>query len=232
MNGSTQAKKIDSWMRWRNWASSFARRGASRRRSPLMRVFARRSRALQVIHFHSDFAYRHLSGDTSIVVRPVIRLAVVLRGQSRSVMLRGESRSVSLFSGASDKAVGPADESRTIQTAEEITAVRRVLARLERSTREESIDTTVRNILARTRRVEEQVTVRTQFAARSGDAPAQTDPRRPQPRENTEWWRPETPPSGNRQPAQPVVNVDQIADTVLRQLDRRMGAWRERQGRM
>ena len=223
MNGSMQAKKISSVMRWRNWASALTRHGVSRRRSPLARVFARRSRALQTIHFHNSVAYRHLSGDTSIVVRPVVRLAVLLRGQGRS-MLPG--------SHAGDRAAGPADESRTIMAVEEVNAMRQVLTRLERSTANVSIDTTVRNILTRSRRIEEHVTVRTRFAARPQDLQGQMDERRAQPRDNKEWWRSEAAPSLNRQAPQPVLNVDQIADTVLRQLDRRVGAWRERQGRM
>jgi hypothetical protein len=90
----------------------------------------------------------------------------------------------------------------------------------------------LRLALERTRRVEHRVSTREFVLVRApgarGAGSAEENGRTP-----THWTAENSGvPAYPRPLAAPPVNVDQIADTVMRQLDRRIGSWRERMGRL
>jgi hypothetical protein len=111
----------------------------------------------------------------------------------------------------------------------EMSLVHRSALRIE----EHAMRVLAKEIVQRSRRVEERISVRTKFIQRgatSDGAPQrmQTGARPDGP----EWWKAEPARHAPRQAAMPAMNMDQITETVLRQLDHRVGAWRERMGRM
>jgi hypothetical protein len=92
--------------------------------------------------------------------------------------------------------------------------------------------TTLREIVERTRRVEERALATPRLALRSKqiEMEVRAAARQVPKALSDDWWKPE-PESTRRHPSGPVVNVEQIADSVLRQLNHRVSAWRERMGR-
>jgi hypothetical protein len=96
--------------------------------------------------------------------------------------------------------------------------------------------TLIRGIIERTRRIEQHVQVQARLAARPAASSSQAleAERAAQARKTgADWWKEDSGEARSRVAVnhQPV-NVDQIADKVMRQLDSRVGAWRERMGRM
>jgi hypothetical protein len=85
----------------------------------------------------------------------------------------------------------------------------------------------------RTRRIEERVHVERRLVARErGSSNVSAEAQELRRRMGPDWWRSE--PAAPRQinsPSAPV-NVEQIAETVMRQIDHRVSAWRERTGRI
>jgi hypothetical protein len=89
----------------------------------------------------------------------------------------------------------------------------------------------LRAAVHRTKRVEQAVVMRKLVLAHA--AGARSD-EMPENRRALNDWTLATAevPAHVRAPSSPPVNVDQIADTVMRQLDRRLVSWRERMGRL
>lgn len=76
-------------------------------------------------------------------------------------------------------------------------------------------------------RVSETSVQREERKAESAWTPRGADPRRP---EIPGWGSPAAVPGGFAVPAPPAINVEALTDQVMRQIDRRVGAWRERTG--
>jgi hypothetical protein len=91
----------------------------------------------------------------------------------------------------------------------------------------------LREIVERTRRIEERVRVDKKLAAKSA-APEAVSAESQELRRRTgpDWWKSEPAEQTRRAAATPAVNVDQIAESVMRRLDNRVSAWRERMGRI
>jgi hypothetical protein len=91
----------------------------------------------------------------------------------------------------------------------------------------------LRELSERTRRLEERVHVEKRLVLRErGSTNVSAEAQELRRRMGPDWWRADT--TAQRQHASPAaaVNVDQIAETVMRQIDHRMSAWRERTGRI
>jgi hypothetical protein len=182
-------------------------------------VLLRRARAAARIHRQSFF-YRQTGGSRSILFRPVIRLALNAPTPVTRIL-----KTYSTF---------PATRAETAELPQRRPAgvTETTLLSYKTFRREErSLQTFFQQIFERTRRWEERVSVRTRFAAKAIPWEAERAQGRPQKAASQEWWKAEL-SSAPRQPSLPAMNIDQIADTVLRQLDRRVGSWRERMGRM
>lgn len=92
--------------------------------------------------------------------------------------------------------------------------------------------TLAREIVERSRRLEERVRVEKRLAARGPAPVAITEQQEAARRAGPDWWKTDPPSRGVRPVPAPPVNVDQIAETVMRRLDQRVSAWRERTGRI
>jgi hypothetical protein len=91
----------------------------------------------------------------------------------------------------------------------------------------------LRELSERTRRIEERVRVEKRLVLRErGSTNVSAEALELRRRMGPDWWRADT--TAQRQHATPAaaVNVDQIAETVMRQIDHRVSAWRERTGRI
>jgi hypothetical protein len=91
----------------------------------------------------------------------------------------------------------------------------------------------LRQVTERNRRIEERTATRELVVVRQPSSRAMdVSAERQHP---PSAWPPEafSPPAWSRPPiAPPAPDVDRIAENVMRLLDRRVGAWRERMGRM
>jgi hypothetical protein len=223
MNGSTPRIRIGKGLtsRWREWARALAGARVTRRRAPLQLAFLRRSRTAVWIA-QRNVKSQHFAGSRSIVVKPLLQLALHQQRLWNSVVRTS--------------VVGPSSEAPAARVA----AVRQadpgapVDLRHRWTVREERTQsrTLLRDIVERTRRLEEKVRVDKRLVARAAPSPAaaaqaQEDLRRAGP----DWWKEPTAHSVRPAPA-PAVNINEIAETVMRRLDHRVSAWRERMGRM
>jgi hypothetical protein len=232
MNGSTPRNKIgnrrqallaDRPRRWRDWARAIAGSpGITRRRAPLQMALLRRARAATWIAQRNLFLH-HSASNSSIVVKPLLRLSLHWTRTAASF-----TRS-SLSATAADPAPAAPIAIRETAPVAPIDLIHRWTLREQRS----QSQTVMREIVDRTRRLEERVRVEKRLVARGTPSPAaiaeQQDAAR---RSGPDWWKSDPPARGIRPPAAPAVNVDQIAETVMRRLDQRVSAWRERMGRM
>jgi hypothetical protein len=90
----------------------------------------------------------------------------------------------------------------------------------------------MREVQERTRRIEERVFSRTFVLARPASLASAERSSGTGARPEAEWWQSPAPAEPERpRTAPPAFHLDQIADNVMRQIDRRIGAWRERMGR-
>jgi hypothetical protein len=92
--------------------------------------------------------------------------------------------------------------------------------------------TLLREIVERTRRLEERVRVEKRLVARGASLAAATEQQEADRRAGPDWWKSDAPMRSPRPPALPALNVEQITETVMRRLDQRVSAWRERMGRV
>jgi hypothetical protein len=91
----------------------------------------------------------------------------------------------------------------------------------------------LRELSDRTRRIEERVRVEKRLVARErGSTNVSAEAQELRRRMGPDWWKSD--PTAQRQLHTPAaaVNVDQIAEKVMRQIDHRVSAWRERTGRI
>jgi len=209
---------VDPW-RWREWARSLAdaRRaggrsrdtGVTRRRNPLHLALARRGRMWAWIDSHTHVLHRHSREGDRIDVRPLIRFSWHHDSPLQRI-LRGAG-------------VAPGFTSRAEPSAPAYEAIHTTLR---------AAKTTLREIVERTRRIEERALATPRLALRGKQIELEARPAARQvPKAlSDDWWKPE-PESARHRPSVPVLNVDQIAESVLRQLDHRVSAWRERMGR-
>jgi hypothetical protein len=91
----------------------------------------------------------------------------------------------------------------------------------------------LRELSERTRRIEERVRVEKRLVLREhGSRSVSAEAHELRRRMGPDWWRADT--TAQRQHSTPAagVDVDQIAEKVMRQIDHRVNAWRERTGRI
>jgi hypothetical protein len=229
MNGSMRVMKIASAGRWRHWARSIARASAAHgpvtRRRALLAFVLRRRPPLSPRSVRYEISQRHFNTGGPLFLQPVIRLALYLHSSTAQPSQRSAPPATTFARRASKTNLMTARAPLTKAIFRRSTTHINVLP--ER--------TLVREMVERTRRIEERVTLRTKLAQRSGEAAAPEDRRTAPPgkRSSDEWWKSDAaePLSRRASSISPTVNVDQIAESVMRQLDRRVGAWRERMGR-
>lgn len=205
-----RAMKIGNAARWRNWARALSRRGVSRRRSPLSLAFVRRAQMVSWISSWNNVIHKYSVVGGPLSVQANLRVALV--GQ---IVVPVSARAQAL---ANDSAREPAHTSA-----------------LESTAGQPSKHTLLRDIVERTRRIEQRVQVHTHLVSRPTANAAGPEVERAlhAKRTSAEWWNQDFGDTRSHpSPPQPTVNVEQITDSVLRQLDRRVGAWRERMGRM
>lgn len=217
MSESTVGTKIGNCERWRRWALALSGRGAvSRNRAPLtlewMRQFGIRRSRLRLVW------------GGSLSQRFQTHLSMPLHFQLGWVFARavyGDTRAATYVEGSAP--VGQAAESAERYAREEKASVQSAAV---------CSGEFLRVALERTRRVEHRVVMRELVLARAPGGPSNAtvgdSGRAPA------HWIGESPgvPAHNRTLTAPAVNVEQIADTVMRQLDRRIVSWRERMGRL
>jgi hypothetical protein len=222
MNESTRVMKIGNSARWRNWARSLACQAPARRRSPIALALVRRTRSAAWIAQQTT-VHQHIAGTHSILLRPVIQLSLHGPSPVERILLRAATlKTIESPAQASE------ERSPSTSAIQTMNLLHRRTARVE----ERTAQIVWKEIVERTRRIEDRISVRTKLAKRGGapdGAPnrAQTAIRPDGP----DWWKGPSPAYVPSQPALPAMNMDQITETVLRQLDRRVGAWRERMGR-
>ena len=91
----------------------------------------------------------------------------------------------------------------------------------------------LRELSERTRRIEERVRVEKRIVIRGqGSTNASAEAQELRRRMGPDWWKPETTAQRQRSAPAAAMNVDQIAETVMRKIDHRVSAWRERMGRI
>jgi hypothetical protein len=190
-----------------------------RRRAPLQMALVRRARTALWIAQRS-FAAQHFAANQSIVVNPLLRFSLYQQ-QSWNSVLRN-----SVVAGA----VMPTRMVTVRQSDPTVTAdVRQYRTLHEQRTQSRTL---LREIVERTRRLEERVRVEKRLVARAGPSPAAaSEAQDVMRRSGPDWWK-EPAQAPVRPAAAPAVNVNEIADKVMRQLDQRVTAWRERMGRM
>jgi hypothetical protein len=225
MTGSTQAMTTGNAARWRDWARSLAdtrraggrRRGTAviRRRNSLDLALTRRRRAVIRVNFQNHVLHRHLVAGDAASVDPTIQLAWTIGSPVERILQRASGGN------RAERAPAPRQDA--------------LVQRYEtRQTTFAAVTTTVRDLTERLRRVEERTGVPARLVLRGAqtelDGQARTAALQAAKLPSGEWWKDET-ASMRQKPAAPGFNIDQLADTVLRQLDRRVGAWRERMGR-
>jgi hypothetical protein len=207
--------------RWRAWARALTGAGVMRRRAPLAMALVRRSRTARWIA-QRNVVSQHCTGNLSILVQPRLQLAVY-RPQSWNNQVRnsvlvttpGVTRSRTVTVRHSESAAPIALQHRWT-LAEERTQSKTLL----------------REIVERTCRIEERVRVERRLVARTAPAPATgSDAQDIARRSGPDWWK-DAAPQISKPAATPAVNVNEIAETVMRRLDQRVSAWRERMGRM
>jgi hypothetical protein len=214
MNESIVRTKIGNCERWRRWAYALSGRGAvSRRRVPLALEWLRQFGIRQRLH----------SGrGGSLLQQFHLHLSIPMSLQVGSLLARSDYGDTHATTNVHGSAAGAKDSLERYLRFEES-----VSRNLEVRSSE-----LLRMAVERTRRVENRAATRELVLVRTpgprAGGTAEEDRRTPA------HWSAET--SGfaaySRPPAAPPVNVDQIADTVMRQLDRRIGSWRERMGRI
>jgi hypothetical protein len=185
-------------------------------------ALVRRTRAAAWI-IQQTVVHQHIAGNQSILLRPVIRLALHAPSPVERILLRATSLKT-IESPAPTSAQSP----QNVTAVQTLTLLRHRTARVEERTGQ----VIRKEIVQRTRRMEDHVSLRTKFVKRG--VAADTAPNRAQTTirpDGPDWWKGPPPAYSPSQPLLPAVNMDQITETVLRQLDRRVGAWRERMGR-
>ena len=211
--------------RWRDWARSLGdtrRAGGRRRGTAVIRrhnwldlALARRPRAVIRINFQNPVSHRHLVAGDVASVNPAIQLAWTIGSPAERILQRasGDNRAERTLAARQDSLVQRYETRQTTFAA---------------------VKTTVRDVTERLRRVEERTGVPARLVLRGAqtelDGQARAAALQAAKLPSGEWWQAET-SSMRQKPAAPGLNIDQLADTVLRQLDRRVGAWRERMGR-
>jgi hypothetical protein len=225
MNGSMPVTKIVNPARWRDWARSLARlpetsQAVVRRKQPLQMALLRRARTGARIHRHSHL-YQHIAGWSSILFRPTIRLTLNAPSPVTRIL-----RLASMIHAAPYTRPAEAHEADTARVTD-TTVLRQKTLRLTDS----SVRTVFQQISERTRRLEERVSMRTTFASKTNSSDSHDAQSRQHRPGSQEWWKSE-PSLSPRQPSMPAMNIEQITDTVLRQLDHRVSSWRERMGRV
>jgi hypothetical protein len=184
-------------------------------------ALARRARTSIWIARHNVVTPQFAS-NASIEVRPVLQLALHW-SRSVSSLYRSSVVNASISAHSSVVASPSADPAARADQQHRWTR------------HEEPTDsrTLMREIVERTRRLEERVRVEKRLALRSAPstaavAEAQDAARRSGP----DWWKWEPAQQAARPAPAPAVNINEIAETVMRRLDNRVTAWRERMGRM
>jgi hypothetical protein len=230
MKGLMQATKIVNGERWRGWArllAQFRRAGGrsrnsvvTRRKNPLQMAFARRERMSAWIDYHTHVAFRQFRGGDSIDIHQITRFSWTTDSALQRIFQRAGIAPV--LANRAEGAGSPNIEHSPALSHQTIHMTLR------------AAKSTFREIVEGKRRIEERAAVATRLALRGKAAELEALARMPARQISKalsdDWWRPE-PESTRHRSAAPAVNVEQIAETVLRQLDQRVTSWRERMGR-
>jgi hypothetical protein len=221
-----QTLMTDRPRRWRAWARAIAGtlpvggRRITRRCAPL-KLALRRSRALAWI-VQRNTLVRPSARNNWVVMKPVLRLSLqwtraanLSRGLQPAT--RGKTTPALPESSPGGIPVAAADLIHRWTFGKQITHSRTLL----------------REIVERTRRLEDRIRVEKRMVARGVTATAvvreQQDAAH---RAGPDWWKSESPMRSARAAPSPAINVDEIAETVMQRIDHRIRAWRERMGRM
>jgi hypothetical protein len=228
MSESTVGTKIGNCERWRQWASMLSGRGAvSRRRAPLtlewMRHFSVRKSRLRLIRGGAPVQ--------AFQVHVSIPLHLQL-GSTFAPAAYGDAPATKYIEGseAAQKAADPIV--RYTRVEESTSTIKENHSNETERPYASSPSAFLRIALERTQRVEQRVTLRELVLARATGVRSHGTPQ--DSRGAQPHWSSESSgmPAYSRTLPAPPVNVDQIADTVMRQLDRRLVSWRERMGRL
>lgn len=224
MNASIQRITIGSTGRWRSWAKALAasrpskRPGVICRRGPLEMALLRRTRLASWIALRNILS---VNFEENFPIFNAVRLRLAIHWPSPLASILGN---VSGHSFAQDRSPMLLE----LKTTETNSAAYQTLYSEQRHSR-----SLLRELSERTRRIEERVRVEKRLVAREhGSTNVSAEAQELRRRMGPDWWRSDA--SAQRQRATPAaaVNVDQIAETVMRQIDHRVSAWRERTGRI
>ncbi len=216
MDESITGRQIGNCKRWRAWAAALARRGGvARRREPLPFEWLLRKSAVRIENVFEtantvwNLQHLHLSIPFAIEVRPSA-------GEQPHVERAPDTP-------LNDPARRAGDE-----------LARYVERTVERTLQRAEIQTSrlLEKVTERARRVEERPAFRELILVRQL-APVRPAAAVEQRSEPADWTSATAPGAAwSRPSASPPPNVEQIAENVMRVIDRRIGAWRERMGRM
>ncbi|MGC1421515.1 MAG: hypothetical protein WA815_04150 [Terracidiphilus sp.] len=225
MNASIQRITIGSTGRWRSWAKALVasrprrRLGVIRRRGPLEMALLRRTRLASWIAPRNILS---VNLEEKFPVFNAVRLRLAFYWSSPLASIPGKLSGPSLAQDRSPMLL----ELKT--TTEANFAAHQTLHTEQRHSR-----SLLRELTERTRRLEQRVRIAKRLVIREhGSTSVSAEAQELRRRMGPDWWRADT--TAQRQRATPAaaVNVDQIAETVMRQIDHRVSAWRERTGRI
>jgi hypothetical protein len=226
MNGLTHGTMSGRSQRWRAWARSFvlARPFAGfnvlRRRGPVAMALRRRGRTvLWMPRF--TILNRRFEGSRSISFEPRISLTLAVPAMTFHRTLGAPIRPFAFITALHSTQANPSDS----------IAYRGSLPiRLEQSVVPQTL---LQEIATRTRRIEERVRVEIVMAVRTSTAHAvaAAEAQDLSRRSGPDWWKAQPPARPHGAATVPTVNVDEIAENVMRRLDQRVTAFRERMGR-
>jgi len=236
MNGLTQLDRsgdqrplamTDRAGRWRAWAGAIVgsfptgRSGITRRRAPV-KLALRRSRLIASIMQRNIFLHQFAKNNW-IVVKPVLCLSLHWARTTASF-----NRTLAWTTPA-ETSLGMTETVQRAVPAATLDLIHRWSLR-EQRTQSRSL---LREILERTRRLEERTRLEKRLVVRGAAASSvasseQEDAAR---RAGPDWWKPGTPMHSPYAAQALTVDVDQVTETVMRRIDQRVSAWRERTGR-
>lgn len=215
MHASMRVTKIGNTRRWRTWARLLAQRG----------VTARRVRAAEQILLKSNFVpFTFICNSNRWLAQIQFPLQELRHLRERFTLLAG------FHNGINPRQI----IMRSIEAHRKyvLTSLTEPRQRTERTAGVQpwlSERTIVHSLVERTRRMETHVRPQKYALVRKPE-PATSAPS-PPPSSPREWWMEHTKSAQAQRFAAPTINVEQLTETVIRRIDQRVGAWRERTGR-
>jgi hypothetical protein len=218
-----RAMRIGNPERWRKWARYLAWRGVTRRRSPLRLSLLRQARGLSSLQSWYRVLHRYSTALSPLSLIANMRLAWSVQPMISAIAAPSGPR------GALSKAL--ATKTALVRPGHPGgVSPRYATPAPERGSSQKLL----RDIIDRTQRIEQRVSIHSSLVFRNPVSPAGQEPPPMQAsRAGDEWWKQSAPGPAARQSAPALTaNLEQITDNVLSRLDRRISTWRERVGRM